>query len=484
MDGTWTEPALEAVARLLGARTGLAFAPNRCDDAEAGIRRAMARTRVADASHYLRLLENGEVAMDDLITELTVGETYFFRESAHFELIRREVIPDVLRRRGKGHTLRVWSAGCASGEEAYSLAIVAEEAGIAERAHILGTDISRAGLARAREASFGTWSLRGVDEAVVNRYFGPTLGRIDRRLLAERISSRVAFEFLNLALDAYPSLATGVWGMDLILCRNVLIYFDRGTIGRVARGFHTTLADGGWLLTGPSDPPLGDEAPFETVVTPAGVFYRRTGARGRTFLPARDLPPAMPAAEPAPIVEEAPVASPPSALAEPAPDSLAEARGALAAGDYDRVLTLTRGAEEEGAATLRVRALANLAGSEEAEKAATAEVQRHPLATELHFLRAILLLDLGRDEDAERAVKRTLYLDRSLAVAHFLLGSVLRRRGNVEGARRAYQNALDLAAARPVEEPLSLGDGERAGRLVEATSAELAVLGARADVIR
>ncbi len=488
MAGTWTEPAFEAVARLLGARTGLAFAPSRCDHAEAGIRRAMARARVADAGHYLTLLETAEVALDDLITELTVGETYFFREPAQFELIRRDLIPDVLRRRGQGHALRVWSAGCASGEEAYSLAIVLEEAGLAGRAHILGTDISRVALGRAREASYGAWSLRGVDDGVIHRYFRQTH---DRRLLDERISKRVAFEFLNLALDAYPSLATGVWGMDLILCRNVLIYFDRETIARVARGLHATLADGGWLLTGPSDPPLGDEAAYETVVTPAGVFYRRAGARGRVFMHSREVPPAW--SPPAVLVtapEEVAVAAPPKVELvapepEPARDVLAEAHAAHASGDYDRVLELTQGFEENAAAaTLRLRALANREGTEEAVRAAATEVQRHPLSAELHFLHAILLLDLGRDEDAERAIKRALYLDRSLAVAHFLLGSILRRLGNIEGARRAYKNARDLAQARPSEEPLALGDGERAARLVEATTAELALLGAQTEAVR
>ena len=341
-----------------------------------------------------------------------------------------------------------------------------------------------------------------MDDGVIHRYFRQTH---DRRLLDERISKRVAFEFLNLALDAYPSLATGVWGMDLILCRNVLIYFDRETIARVARGLHATLADGGWLLTGPSDPPLGDEAPYETVVTPAGVFYRRTGARGRVcgsitseasrvpggpaFMHSRELPPAWsPPAMPVTALEEVAVAAPPKVkLVAPAPesrDALAEARAALAAGDYDRVLELTQSSEETAAAaTLRLRALANQAGSEEAVKVAATEVQRHSLSAELHFLHAILLLDLGRDADAERAVRSALYLDRSLAVAHFLLGSILRRLGNVEGARRAYKNARDLAQARPAEEPLALGDGERAARLVEATTAELALLGARTEAV-
>lgn len=474
MGGTWTEPAFEAVAQLVGARTGLTFAPHPCDAAEAGIRRAMARGRVPEVGRYLALLEAGERTLDDLITELTVGETYFFREPAQFEFIRREVIPDVLRRRGHDHPLRVWSAGCASGEEAYTLAIVVEEAGLGGRAYVRGTDLSQAALTRARAASYRKWSLRGVDDAVVRRYFRP---QQDRWLLDERISKRVDFGVLNLAVDAYPGLATGIWGMDLILCRNVLIYFDRDAIARVAREMYASLADGGWLITGPSDPPLAGAAPFETVVTPAGICYRKAGAGAGVVL--RDPAPPWPAVTAAESADDTPLAPSAGPAPEPARDVLAEARAALASGDYARVLALTRDAGlGAAAATLRIRALANHAGSEDAVKEATTEVQRHPFAPELHYLHAVLLQDLGRDEDAVVALKRALYLDRSLAVVHFLLGSVLRRRGDLDGARRAYENARDLAAALPVEERLALGEGERAAQLVEATTTALALLGA------
>jgi len=232
------EALLQRLSDYLTARVGLQFAKRNWKELQQKMTAAMTDfgfDQVEEFIEGLLSLSPTQKQIEILASHLTVGETYFFREPAHFEVIRHEVIPDVLRRRGPGHKLRVWSAGCASGEEAYSLAIAVEEAGLADRAHILGTDISRAALAAAREASYGTWSLRGVDDGLVRRYFRRAQ---DRRLLDERISKRVAFEFLNLALDAYPSVAAGVWGMDLILCRNVLIYFDRQTIARVARGFH------------------------------------------------------------------------------------------------------------------------------------------------------------------------------------------------------------------------------------------------------
>jgi chemotaxis protein methyltransferase CheR len=103
-------------------------------------------------------------------------------------------------------------------------------------------------------------------------------------------------------------------------------------------------------------------------------------------------------------------------------------------------------------------------------------VARHPLAAELHYLHAVLLLALRRDGEAVPALRRVLYLDRSLALAHFTLASVLEQRGDRAGAARAYRNARDLCAARPEDEVLPLADGARAGQLAEAAAVRLAVL--------
>jgi chemotaxis protein methyltransferase CheR len=506
---TWTHPAYEAVAQVLNARTGLSFAPHRQDSAEQGIRRAMARAGITDPAHYCTVLEDDHGALDDLIVELTVGETYFFREPAQFAFIRREILPEVRQRRGESHGIRVWSAGCASGEEAYSLAIVLVEAGLAERAHLLATDISGAALAKARSAGYGEWSLRGEGAAAARPYLRR---QRERYVLVEQIRRRVTFEHLNLALDVYPSFATGIWGMDLILCRNVLIYFDPRTIQGVARRLFAALAPGGWLLTASSDPPVGGEASFETVVTSAGVFYRRpgegsTGANepaqrwgGEAAAPSPDsqaqaLPtsgldlggwPAL-AAPPdvgkTPVPEQAAKPCPPR-LTEPSPEqALAAARRAFAAGAYAHAAELTCGLTAEVAASaLHVRALANLDPAQ-AELACAAAAARHALSAEIHYLHAVLLLDLDRDEEAAQAARRVLYLDRSLAIAHFTLGSILRRRGDLAGARRAYRNVRDLCAARQADEVMPLSEGEHAGRLAEAAAVQLAILEAAPEVL-
>jgi chemotaxis protein methyltransferase CheR len=160
------------------------------------------------------------------------------------------------------------------------------------------------------------------------------------------------------------------------------------------------------------------------------------------------------------------------------PDPLAAAREALARGEYARAAALAGGlAGDAEACAVHVRALANVDPAE-ARRACAEAAARHPLAPELHYLEAVLLVELGRDEEAARAARRVLYLDRSLAAAHLTLASVLLRLGDLAGARRAYRNARDHCAARPAGEVVALTDGEHAGRLAEAAAAQLAVLDA------
>jgi len=455
----WSRPAFEDLARVLVERTGLAFAPGRRRATEAGIGRVLARAGVSGPEEYLRRLgpDPDPRALDDLIAELTVSETYFFREPEQFRFLRAVVVPEVRARRGAGHTLRAWSAGCASGEEAYSMAIAFHEELPAGRAHLLATDIARDSLARAGAARYSDWSLRGEGAEAARPYLRSEGGG---HVVAESIRRLVAPKYLNLALEGYPSAASGVWGMDVIFCRNVLIYLDRAVVGAVARRLHASLAEGGWLIAASSDPPLLEHAPFEAVATEWGLFYRRAKAAARAALPA----PAPPWTSP-----------PPGESLDDDPVAIEEALRSLAMGDSGRAAERTRGLPGPAARALHIRALANIdAGL--AERASAEATALHPLSDELHHLRAVLLLGLGRVAEAAEEARRAVYLDRGSAMAHFTLGSILDRRGDRPGAWRAYRNARDLAGARPPEEVVPLSEGEPAGRLARLAESRMARL--------
>jgi chemotaxis protein methyltransferase CheR len=271
----WSEPLIESIVQQICTQSGLFFRESQRETVEQGIRQAMQRANQPGLAEYGEHLRRNLRAFDELMIELTVGETYFFRDTGQMEFIRRDIVPELSARRGPDHPIRVWSAGCATGEEPYSLAMLFTEAGLADRVHILGTDISRRSLERAEDAHYGEWSLRGEGAKVARKYL-----RHDgkRYHVDPNIRSRVQFGYLNLALDMYPSNITGTRDLDLILCRNVMIYFDRETIASVAHRFHDALAPGGWIVTAAGDPSLDGHAPFETVSTNSGLFYRRAGA--------------------------------------------------------------------------------------------------------------------------------------------------------------------------------------------------------------
>lgn len=491
----WSERAFELLAQDINRRAGLAF-DGRADSAELGMRRVMVRAQIRDPQRFREHVLADEGLLEDLLSELTVGETYFFREPGHFEFIRREVVPVIRNTHGPEHLLRLWSAGCASGEEAYSLAMLLEEEGLLERSHILATDLCHKALAKASAARYGEWSLRGEQAQAALKH----LRHVGKSFeVNERLRSRVAFGTLNLALDVYPSFASGAWGMDLILCRNVLIYFDRETVQKTARRLFDTLVPGGWLITASSDPPLWEQAPFEVVARPQGIFYRRPLVQApNASLVVESGFGQETRAEPLVIHEEAGRAAqeplPADRLyevSEPEPTSVAvavsetvaaplapleEARQAYARHEYARVLALLESAPPgPEAAALRVRSLAALEPAQAAAAAAEA-VRVFPLAPELNYLHAAMLLEAGHHKEAIAALRRVLYLDRTLAIAHFTLGCVLGHTGDLPGARRAFRNAHALCRELPPEAAVPLADGENAGRLAEVAQTELKFL--------
>jgi chemotaxis protein methyltransferase CheR len=394
------DDAAAELQALLAHHTGFALDGERGQRARAAIRESMKHAGLSDDHVYLALVRADPRVLDDLVSKILVGETYFVREPQHWVLVRDTVLAEIMERCGPSHVVRCWSAGCASGEEAYSLAIVLEQAGMSGRASVVGTDISRTALARARAATYTAWSLRAASDEYCERWFHRCGNDY---VVTAAVRDCVAFQYLNLAADAYPSMISGIGAQDLILCRNVLLYFDRETTARVMKQLFASLAPGGWLICGSSDPSPVEHAAFQAVMYPEGIAYRR------------------------PLSAD-PLETSCSSTAGPAPIT-----GALDSATPARDVADTRTA------------------------AATA---RHQLDPERYYARAMALVDLGRLDDAVAELRRVLYLDRTLAVAHFALGVLLERAGEASKARRSYRNAAGAVADRPPDEPARLGNGE------------------------
>jgi len=459
-----------AASEVLRRRTGLVASESRQAALEAGIARTMLCAGRMDPEEFPARLANEAPLLQALIAEVAVGETYFFRDSAQLALIRDEILPGFVGCEGG---LRIWSAGCATGEEPFSLAIQLAQLGRLGGARILGTDLARPALAAARRARDGQWSFRGVPPDVVEAYFQRIQGKWEPE---PAVREAVEFRYLNLAEDIYPSPASGIGEMDLILCRNVLIYFDADTAARVARRLIDSLSDRGWLLLGAADPPIARLAQCEVLTTPAGLAYRRVRPGGGPVAPrfAKPRPRPMEPAHPvAPIPVPPTVQEPPAVIADTEPEALVR----YAARDYEgAVLCLERwlrGSPDDAALwILLVRAHANRGALAEAGRACAMALDRHPLVAELVYLHALLLSEARLYAEAAAAARRALYLDPTLAVVHLLLGSALLRLGDVAGAECAFTNAERRLAALPESAIVPASDGEPASRLATLARAQ------------
>lgn len=403
---------------------GLSFPASRAKSLERGVDRACAALGEADPSAVLRRVLAGDgAAIEAVIDEVTVGETYLFRDEEHFAFVRDVAIPEAVRR---GGTVRLWSAGCATGEEAWSLAIVAREAlgpKRGARVEVIGTDLNPRSLRRAERGWYGPWSFRGVDPARRARWFRPA-GR--GWSVSPELRGAVRFAALNLLDEASPARPRAV---DVVLCRNVLIYFDAETIARVTSLLAASLVTGGWLVPGPSDPLL-----------PAGLGLGAV-MRGPLAYVRGDAPPVLPtpvpAPRPSPVVRAPPPAPhPPPAAPPPAPppaDLLVVARSLADAGDL-------------------------AAATRELNKA----IVRDALDPAPYLLRSSVRQAGGDDRGACDDADRAVFLDRSLAVAHLLSAASHARLGEAAAARRALRNARALLRDAP-DAPVAHGDG-RSGR--------------------
>ncbi len=240
---------LDQLAALVLRESGIVLRESQLDGARSGGRRRV--DPALDPEAFLRRASDpveGPGLVARLLDELTVKETYFLREAHHFQQIDWQSL--FAAARANSRAVRIWSAGCATGEEAYTLALLACEAagGAAPPVQILATDVSERALAAAREGEFRPRSTRDLETALRRRYFRE---EVDRLVVGERLRSLVSFERHNLVHDPLPPL--GEARFDLILCRNVLIYFDTATADRVTAALSDALAPSGMLILGSAD---------------------------------------------------------------------------------------------------------------------------------------------------------------------------------------------------------------------------------------
>jgi chemotaxis protein methyltransferase CheR len=495
MTGGLSNQWLSDLSRVVAEQTGLHFPQQRWPDLERGIRAAALKFGYPDAESCARWLLSAPLTkkgVEMLVGELTIGETYFFREKRSFEILTEQIFPEMVRaRQGAERRLRIWSAGCCTGEEPYSIAILLDRI-LPDfeqwNVTILGTDVNSAFLRKASVGVYSEWSFRDAPVWLKRNYFKP----VDERHfeIVPRIKERVVFSNLNLAEDAYPSLANNTNAMDLIFCRNVLMYFDDDRIKKVALNFHRALVDTGWLLVSPTETSPELFASFCPVHFPGAILYRKEEGRlPREAFPdpaeavsrdeagaARLAPvfdfipaPAVPAPEPLPDV--------PVERAKPTP--YAEALALFKQGDYleagEKLKADSALPHTAESWALLARICANLGELTEARSWAEKALGADKLNAGLHYLRSVILQEQGAAEERIAALKRALYLDPNFVLAHFALGNFALQKRNFKEADKHFSNVLGLLADYQSNDVLPQSDGLVAGRLKEMVESALAM---------
>ena len=443
---------------LLYRAAGLAFDDSRRESLAFSVHERMRAAGCTDVASYLALVggAGGAAERQALLDEVTIPETHFFRNPPQIRALRKYVLPELLKQAGSSRRLRIWSAGCSTGEEPYTIAMLLHEllpASAGWDIKVIASDVSTRALAAARRGRYADRAFVMTDPVDLQRFFvlDANAGCYEVR---EEIKRLVEFRHHNLITEP-PPVAPGE--LDLLLCRNVTIYFDRDTTRALMQRFHTSLRDGGYLFLGHAETLWQITDAFALVPLGDAFVYRRPGPSGerRTVLPDRrteDEPRPTKADRrrtvedrrkaplSAPRVVHPPVAPPrPPVPAPVALDPLLAVRAAAEAGRYDEAADL-------------------------AAEVTTAD----PLRQQAHYLHGLALTNLGRDADALVVLRKAVYLGPQDGFAHFLLAGALERLDEPVAAIRSYRAAASTLGASPRDAVATELGGRSVAELAEA----------------
>jgi len=497
----------ELLARLsdfLNINMGLYFPKDRWLDLLRGIRSAMPEFGFEDLEEGIRwLLSNPlkQSQIEILACHLTVGETYFFREPKTFEALEKHILPKLIRNRWQNQKrIRIWSAGCCTGEEAYSLAIL-----LSRLIHdietwnitILATDINPVFLKKAQDGIYREWSFRGTPYWLKEQCFRDR-GNGFYEILP-KYKRMVKFQYLNLVEDTFPSIYNDTNAMDLIFCRNVLMYFSTKQVEKVISRYHQALLDDGWLVTASSETSHIFYSQYITVNFPGTILYKK-GAyvvhEGYTRiedgfidgLPRIDedtdvvhfpntTPVRMPSnPKPEPQDQQNSFVEEPAVSAEDEEEDVEKvyqkALQVYNQGRYENTIDLILNSissreSHPKVMTLLAKAYANRGELKHALNWCEKALDQDKLNPVFHHLHAVILQEQGEHEKAITALRRALYLNPDFVLPYFMLGNLQRQQGKLVEAEKHFENALNILGSYDQEDILPESEGMTAGRMRE-----------------
>lgn len=413
-------------------------------------------TKCDEAVWYFSLLESdtraSRLEWKELIARLTTGESYFFRDKGHFFLLQNIILPELIKTGRSCRTLRIWSAGCSTGEEPYSIAILLDRffPGLRDwEVLILGTDINERSLEKARRGIYTDWSFRRMDEEVQREYFARNK---DLWSIDDRIKKMVTFRQGNLIAEELSGSNSEIRNMDIILCRNVFIYFKSEMVSGVIDRCIPILNEGGYLITGHGELYGNECNGLQKILFPEAVIYRKnsgynkeaSGFKKQTTDVA--IPKTM-TAHPAIYPTIYPAASLRRAN-RPSPEAVKKGNGGAVGGSdhFDGILS--------GA-----RKSANAGDYENAQTACRRAIHIRPLSAEPYFLLAHIAEAKGNDEEAKNFFKKVIYLDATSVPAYLEIAGLYEKENDLPRAKKMRETAKALLQSLPTQAMVQPYDG-------------------------
>lgn len=486
---------LREFTELLSEKMGLHYPKERWNDLEKKLfplMRSLGFKDVTPCIEWLRDHLSYEQQIADLAYYLTIGETYFFRDARLFSALEKQVLPSIIHRRHHERSLAIWSAGCCSGEETYSLAILLHRLlpDIQKwNIRLIGSDINQEFLRKAELGRYNRWSFRNTPKEILTTYF-------DKRpdgayQIIPEIQQLVSFRCANLVDDDRPETSYFRNEMDLVICNNVLIYFSQKQIDRTIHRLVQAIVKDGWLTVTPIEAPFVNHPQLIHRPIAEAIFFQKSAA-----LSPRDLP--RPIEAPAknspliadkntillkvvlpaflnptePVLEYAftkqNIPTPPTPATTPA-IALSPSRDVYAlyeAKRYSEViarllpaLQILRTHPEQLAAQLPdlillIRTYSNQGDVDPALEWCEIALRADKLNPIVQYLKAEIKTAYNDINGALDCLQKTLFLEPDFLAALYLYGQLEQKCGHTDNAAKAYNRALKLIDAYPPEDPL------------------------------
>lgn len=450
----------------------------------------------ADPVEYAEWLlsENSQkIELSHLATHLTVGETYFFRHMQIFDSFRDEILPAILESHNeKNRNIRIWSAGCSSGEEAYSIAMILDmnkDRFPPFDLAIYASDINTTLLEKAKQGRYTPWSFRETPKPWIEKFF---ISKDSKHyFIREDIKQHVFFSIINLLDDSFPSYQHPVGEMDIIFCRNVLIYFDDAQIRNITEKLYNCLRHDGWLITAPAEAPAVPSDLFKAVKIGENFYFKRrepgeeektaeTVMRTPAFKPV--IPKTTRSGSERVFVKRRVVQKTLPKKEEPeTKPSVTEKRLSFLSNTHDDAIKKFRAgsyreAEEIvtrlgfGSATLKqalelASAFADAGNFAQAHSWLDEILGQDNLCVQAYYQRGLVFMAENNYENARKALQQALFLKPEFPAAYFSLGTMLVKKGKTVEAEKLFKTALKCLDKIPEEENIEGPDDMTAGEL-------------------